>query len=194
ILVEQGQVPVPRLLRASLAVMASALTSGPIRIPGRSFLASYAPEGALLPPVFEPQLDPTSRNEATLFGSADAPETVLRVARRQLAFACDGGTRNGLPCADVTDCPGGGCGPGLQFFACVGGTNAGLPCTVADDCPGGTCEPTTCVGGMRAAEPCASDGDCPDGECGPGLFEFRDRMVDGVGPVVIPRLAGTRGG
>ena len=193
ILVEQGQVPVPRLLRASLAVMASALTSGPIRIPGRSFLASYAPEGALLPPVFEPQLDPTSRNEATLFGSADAPETVLRVARRQLAFACDGGTRNGLPCADVTDCPGGGCGPGLQFFACVGGTNAGLPCTVADDCPGGTCEPTTCVGGMRAAEPCASDGDCPDGECGPGLFEFRDRMVDGVGPVVIPRLAATQG-
>src|SRR5213594_283559 len=53
--------------------------------------------------------------------------------------------------------------------------------------------PTTCVGGMRAAEPCASDGDCPDGECGPGLFEFRDRMVDGVGPVVIPRLAATQG-
>src|SRR5207249_4710490 len=77
-----GGTPVPRLLRGNTAVEAFPLTAGPVRIPGNNFIGSLTPEGAPLPPVFDPHRDPTSTNEATLFGSADAPYTVLRVARR----------------------------------------------------------------------------------------------------------------
>src|SRR6185295_1434452 len=64
VLVQQDQVPVPRLLRASSAVTASSDSTLPLTIPGSGFVASYTFEGALLPPIFEPQLDPTSSNEA----------------------------------------------------------------------------------------------------------------------------------
>src|SRR5262249_46763785 len=63
------------------------------------------------------------------------------------------------------------------------------------DCPApGTCGPTTtCRGGARAGLACASDVDCPGGECGPALFEFRNRLSGGAGPVVAPRAAVTQG-
>src|SRR5207244_6595518 len=62
ILVSQRQVPVPRLLRATFA------PPSPIRLPGRSFSTSYTPEGGLLPPIFEPQADPSvPSNVLTLF-------------------------------------------------------------------------------------------------------------------------------
>jgi cysteine-rich repeat protein len=194
VLADQAGVPVPRLLRGSTAVAASSLTSAPITVPGQAFVASYTPEGARLPPIFEPQLDPGTPNEATLFGSTDAPLTVLRIARRQLGRECVGGPSAGRPCTAVADCPGGTCGPSLRFFQCSGGANAGLPCTEANDCPGGVCDPTTtCAGGIRAGQDCASDGDCPQGECGPALFEFRDRRIAGVGPVAVPRVAPGQG-
>ncbi|RMD83332.1 MAG: hypothetical protein D6815_06850 [Candidatus Dadabacteria bacterium] len=145
------------MLRASFAVEPFAGGGGVIEIPGNSFLESFSPEGALLPPVFDPQ---SSAGDAavTLFGSADAPHTVLRIARRA-----------------------------KQPAECVGGPHDGLPCNEAADCPAGTCGPTTCNGGPSAGAPCTSDAECGGAECGPALFELRDRLFDGIGPIVISR-------
>jgi hypothetical protein len=154
ILVKQNQVPVPRLLRATLAPPLS------LQIPGKSFVASYTPEGGLLPPIFEPQADPSAPSGiATLFGSADAPYTVLRLARRSATFQ-----------------------------QCSDGTNAGLPCNDANDCPGGSCAATVCFAGGRAGLPCNGDALCPGGECGPQVTDLRALGVGGNGPVVVNRL------
>ncbi len=149
-------VPVARLLRGSTAVEAFEGGGRPIRIPGSSFLASFSPEGGRLPPLFEPQADPAAADAASLFGSADAPETVLRLARRSATFA-----------------------------QCAGGPNDGLPCMQPGDCPGGLCGPAACVAGSSDGRPCVSDADCPGGECGSSLFDFRTRRAGGVGPVVL---------
>src|SRR5438876_965293 len=120
ILVRQGEEPVPRLLRATLAPPV------PIRLPGRSFSASYTPEGGLLPPIFEPEADPSvPENVLTLFGSADAPYTILRIARRN--GRCVGGPDDGQACSSFEDCPGGTCPT-----TCVGGADAGAACGVGD--------------------------------------------------------------
>jgi hypothetical protein len=159
ILVQAANVPVPRLLRASTGVDALALSTGPIVIPGQAFLRSLTPEGAPLPPIFEPQLDPRAGNEVTLFGSADAPHTVLRLARRS-----------------------------PTSHQCSGGDNAGRPCTDATHCPnGGSCVQSTCNGGPAGGQACDDDADCPSSACGPQLFEFRDRYRNGVGAIIVPR-------
>jgi len=68
-----GSVPVPRLLRARLQ------SPLPFEIPDRVFVSSFTPEGGILPPIFEPQVDPTlgDPDVVTLFGSVDAPYTIL---------------------------------------------------------------------------------------------------------------------
>src|SRR5262249_34328158 len=128
--------------------------------PAQVFLRSYTPEGAKLPPIFEPQLDPTmvtSPNSLTLFGSADAPYTILRIARRA--------------------------------GRCAGGGNVGNACSVDTDCPGSTC-PTTCVGGSTPDITCTSDVDCAGGgRCGALYADFRP-LVTGGGPLVSVRHAG----
>src|SRR5690606_24514481 len=97
---------------------------------------------------------------ATFFGSTDAEETVLRIARnRRPVNRCTSGPNQGLPCANDGHCDGHPCGPPL----CVGGDHAGSACTTHFDCAGG--------------------------ECGPGLFEFRGRLLGGTGPVVLRRNA-----
>src|SRR6185295_6655275 len=53
VLVADKSVPVPRLIRTRIA------SPLPFSIPDQVFLGSYTPEGGLLPPVLEPQLDPT---------------------------------------------------------------------------------------------------------------------------------------
>lgn len=75
ILVNDAGIPVPRLLRGTLRSPLG------FNIPDAVFLASYTPEGAKLPPIFEPTADPsvTDPNVITLFGSADAPYTILWV-------------------------------------------------------------------------------------------------------------------
>jgi Tol biopolymer transport system component len=158
-------VPVPRLLRGSSSVDAG-LSSGPVHIPGGEFLGSFTLEGAPLPPVFVPQLDPQASNELTLFGSSDTPQSVLRLARKS-------------PIA----------------HACVGGPSAGRPCTTDEECQPGSCTQATCVGGANAGQLCGDDTDCPGSECGPALFEFRTSLVEGAGPVVVPRalVAGAAG-
>lgn len=67
----------------------------------------------------------------SLFGSADAPYTILRFARRH--GQCTDGSRDGEPCSNDTDCPGGSCpvtcagAPGTQ---CVADGECGMdgPC------------------------------------------------------------------
>ena len=158
ILVRAGSVPVPRLLRGTGSVLQSAMISAPIRIPSQEFVDSYTPEGLLLPPIFEPQFDPSATGDVTLFGSTDAPQTVLRFARRSPTFQ-----------------------------QCTGGADSGLPCTPADGCPGGACVAAQCTGGARAGSICDGDDDCPGGECGPELFDFSNRFEGNVGPIVIPK-------
>jgi len=162
--VNSHDVPVPRLLRASTSVNAFAESGQPIRIPiivvpglpNASFLGSYALNGRKLHPVFDPQRNAATIDGVILYGYADAPATVLRIARRSPM--------------------------GLK---CIGGDDAGLSCATDSACPGGTCGIRTCVGGTNKTASCVDDGGCPGGACREGLFEFRDRVLDGVGPVVL---------
>src|SRR5438876_1167012 len=173
----QDVVPVPRTVRASFLAEAFRGTGVPIGIPDDAFLGSFSPDGRKLPPIFTPLHDPTALGEVTLFGSVDAPHSVLRVAR----LSCAGGTQNGSPCTTAADCPGGGCGPAR----CVGGSAAGQPCVKGVDCPGGACEQGlvdlstrlvggvgpiglplgTCGGGAGAGMACTEDNGCPGGQC-----------------------------
>lgn len=126
VLVRQDNLPVPRLLRATFTPPV------PMTIPSEVFVDSFTPEGAKLPPIFEPQSDSEVTNSGlvTLFGSADAPATVLRIARRR--GVCVPGS---FACSVDNDC-------GLLgrcVDACSGGDNNGLACASAADCPGGTC-------------------------------------------------------
>jgi subtilisin-like proprotein convertase family protein/Tol biopolymer transport system component len=109
VLVDQG-VPIARLLRGGTTFAAFPGQGQPIAVPSRAFLSSYSPQGTKLPPIFDPQTAAT--DTLTLFGTADAPETVLRLARR----ACEGGSRAGFACADDSGCPAGACvGPLFDF-------------------------------------------------------------------------------
>jgi Tol biopolymer transport system component len=79
------------------------------------------------------------------------------------------------------------------FHGCAGGTHDGLPCADAGDCPDGVCAPGTCAAGANAGAACAGDADCPASECGPSLFDFRDQLLLGTGPVTL-RLGVCTGG
>lgn len=126
ILVKDGDQPVPRLLRASIRPPV------PVTIPSAVFVSSLTTEGQRLPPIFEPQTDPTGAvTEAlTFFGSVDVRQTVLRIAHR--GGLCQGGTENGADCNTSLDCNGAVCAP-----ACIGGSNDGTLCNDAGDCLGG---------------------------------------------------------
>ena len=166
VLVSDGNVPVPRLIRTRIA------SPLPFVVPDQAFLGSYTPEGGLLPPVLEPQLDPTvtAPDVATFFGSVDAPYTTIRVARGH--GTCVGGDAAGARCASPVDCKGGTC-----TKSCVDAP--ATLCTTDGDCPSGECgelfdlSPLTAGGGAvvlpRAADrfcqlpphaACAGDGDC----------------------------------
>ncbi len=127
LLATNGGVPVPRLLRAT---MRSPLG---FSVPDPVFLGSYTPEGAKLPPLFEPTADPTVADPdvVTLFGSVDAPYTILRIARR--AGTCSNAP--GKSCVVATDCPAGGSCP----TTCVGGSTPGAVCANDAQCSGGRC-------------------------------------------------------
>ena len=156
-IIPPGTRPIPRLLRVI------ARPPVPIAVPDRAFLRSFTPEGQPLPPIFEPQADPTMGTPATLtlFGTADAPSTVLRIAHRR--GACSGGAQDGAACEVDAQCGGGTCGD-----ACVGGANDGLACTVAKDCPLGRCGALYDAGSLAA-------------------------LVANGGPLAIPRLASSAG-
>ncbi len=162
--VDRDAVPVARLLRTSSTVEAFEGRGEPIRIPSLDSLASYSPEGIELPPLFDPQSDPTDSGTATFFGSTDAEDTVLLIARhREPVNQCDAGANQGLPC----------------------GSDA--------HCAGQTCVAPLCIGGSNDGASCSTDFDCPGGECGPGLFDFSTRLLDNEGPVLL-RLDACIGG
>jgi Tol biopolymer transport system component len=122
-----GSVPVPRLLRARFK------SPLPFSIPDQVFAGSFTPEGGKLPPIFEPTLDPTgmSPDSVSLFGSVDAPYTILRIARRH--GTCQGGLNDGQLCAAAPDCPRGTCPT-----TCVAAP--GTQCTNNTQCaPGDRC-------------------------------------------------------
>ena len=128
VLIRQNDLPVPRLIRATIK------SPLPFPVPDAAFLASYTPEGAKLPPIFEPQSDPSVADPdvVTLFGSADASYTILRFARR--AGVCSGGALDGTTCSTDLDCRGGTCPT-----TCVGGASADQACTSDADCGGSRC-------------------------------------------------------
>ncbi|HVM95535.1 MAG TPA: hypothetical protein VMT89_04055, partial [Candidatus Acidoferrales bacterium] len=152
ILVRDSGIPVPRLLQSHLKSPLPFSLNDPI------YIGSYTPEGGLLPPIFEPQRDPSVMvaNMVSLFGSADAPYTILRFARRQ--GTCNGGGRNTLACSNDTDCPGGSCAiSGQNFdFSIIPNVPSGGPMVVprvttngfCEDTPTQTCNmPMTCSSG-----------------------------------------------
>src|SRR5262249_50854901 len=172
VLVRRAEVPVARLLRASTVLEAFSGVLGTLRVPGPEFLESFSPEGRSLPPLFEQQVDlGAGRDVFRLFGSADAPYTVLRVNRRGVRGRCSGG---GRACGADFECPvGEAC---ARFLACDGGPNDRRPCTgtadsVAECAAGeggadGICAPSTCTAcdaGPRAGLPCHSRADCAAG-------------------------------
>jgi hypothetical protein len=180
ILLVNEPLPVARLLRGSSAMSAFPDRPDPIRIPGVEFLQSFSPEGGALPPIFEPQHDPSAKNEVTFFGSADAPRTVLRVVRRSPErTACVGGSNDGRPCTVAAECPGGACGAATCSSA------AEQACHADSDCAGGECGPglfdfhTRLAGGVGpvliprfsvgvcddSGAPCTSDASCGGARC-----------------------------
>ncbi|MCI0636987.1 MAG: hypothetical protein L0206_24190 [Actinobacteria bacterium] len=152
--------PVARVVRLDTSLQAFAAGPGPIVVPGKGFIASYSPQGIRLPPIFTPSA-PQALDPLALLGAVDGPRGVSRIARRSPVFE-----------------------------ECTGGTSLGLPCTQDADCPGAsaTCGQAACEGGVNVGAPCDEDADCPGSECGGSLFDFSDRLVSGVGPVVIPSL------
>lgn len=129
ILVRDQGVPAPRLLATRFkSPLPGAL---PFLVNDPVFLGSFTPEGGRLPPIFEPQLDPLALdpNVVALFGSADAPYTVLRIAKRH--GTCSGGDRTGERCSADPDCPRGRC-----ESSCVNAPNV-FPCSTDGACPAG---------------------------------------------------------
>ena len=127
ILVSDATSAVPRLLRATLRPPV------PVTLPNGLFVTSLTPQGQRLPPIFEPQIDPTAPTGVlTFFGSVDVADTVLRIAHRR--GVCSGGTAAGDACGVDLDCQG-----GLCVDACVGGSRDGLACVDDSDCRRGRC-------------------------------------------------------
>lgn len=166
ILVRDAGVPVPRLVRARFR------SPLPFSVPDEAFLGSFSPEGGLLPPIFEAQLDPaaTAPDTVTLFGSVDAPYTVIRFARRH--GRCQAGSLAGEPCSNDAQCPQGVCGTtcvGKPAKECSTDADCGAsgPCGALFDfgplAPNGLLSvsrqgPGFCQDDLSA---CTTDADCP---------------------------------
>lgn len=174
--------PIARLLRGQSTIAAFAGGEAPIRLTSNASLSSFAPEGNRLPPIFEPQAAGDAPEAVTLFGSADAPHTILRVARR--FGRCAGGQNEGRACATVLDCP-----DGTSCDAvCVEGGRDGETCVDDADCPAGHCgvlfdfasrvaggagplvvggkdTPGLCRGGEHSGAACSTDLECGTGRC-----------------------------
>jgi len=158
----EGDVPTPILLNGASAVDAYSGVDAPVVLPGEDFVASYTAEGAILPPVFSPANDPGSSEEVALFGSADAPLTVLRIsALSPDARTCDAGS----------------------------GSLEDSPCTSNGHCDdgvsAGACAAARCVGGSSAGLACSDEDDCPAGSCGVALFDFSGRLAGGVNGAAV---------
>ncbi len=99
ILRSQRGVPVPMQLHFSTPVRAFENQTTRVRIPNRTFVGSYDVKGRKLAPVFDPQVHAATNQDLTLFGTADAPRSVVRIARR----AC-GTDSTAAVCRSDADC------------------------------------------------------------------------------------------
>ncbi len=153
ILVRDAGVPVPRLLQSRIK------SPVPFTLDDAIYIGSYTPEGGLLPPIFEPQRDPTVMDPSTvsLFGSADAPYTILRFARHQ--GNCSGGGRDTLACSNDSDCPGGSCAStGSNFdFSLLPQAPSGGPIVFTRTATAGFCQENV---GIMCTMNCGMDGPC----------------------------------
>jgi Tol biopolymer transport system component len=160
-------VPVARLLRGSVHVPASPPNDSPLSIPSNDFLAAFAPNGARLPPIFEPQSQAEPRGQLTLFGTADAPVDVLRIARRSpTGLACRGGTRDGIPCQTTGDCEGGGCDAAPDLFDFGTRLEDEVGPIILARFGRGVCQ--------SDERPCGADADCDGSRCVSYRLEARD--------------------
>ena len=164
VLVSDSTTPIARLVRTRL------LSPLPLTLPDQVFLGSYSPEGGRLPPILEPQLDPSvaAPDVVTMFGSIDAPYTIIRVARRH--GTCSSGTEAGHRCERDGDCKG-----GLCLTSCV--ADPATACEHDDDCSSGSCgslfdfSPFASVGGPVLMPRSSGDGFCqlaPHAACDSG--------------------------
>lgn len=139
VLVRRNEVPLARLVRGSTSAEAFQGQGIPIRIPDVTAVGSYSPEGTKLPPLFDPQVDPSDPDVVSFFGSADAPEGVLRLARRDATneATCENG---GCELFDFSDRLLAGIGPVvISRGRCLGGSTPRATCTNDSGCPGGQC-------------------------------------------------------
>jgi hypothetical protein len=162
VLAEKDGVPVARIGVGHAQVdRFPGVSSEPLQIPPKGFLSSHAPEGLILPPIFTPlagTVDDGGVDSVALFGSIDAAQGVMRVARRSAEFS---------ECVHSVD------------------GRSGIPCTLQSGCaePGYACSPAVCyMGQVATATTCSSDDECaPNEQCGPSLFDFSGRYSDAGG-------------
>jgi Tol biopolymer transport system component len=166
-------VPVARLLRGSARIAAGA-SDAALRVPSNHYLGSYTPEGAKMPPLLDPQTDPRAGELLTLFGSADAPQSVLRIARRSpTGRACTDGIADGHPCEDADDCPQGSCAPAAPLFDLGDRLRAGVGPVVIERFGAGVCQ--------DSGQPCGADQDCAASRCVAYRIEAKDPVpLDGL--------------
>lgn len=151
VLVRGDTVPVPRVLRGVTSLEAFPGGGVPLRLPATGGALAFSLDGRILPPLFDPQVDQTAADSIAFFGSADAPATVLRLARQA---SCD-------------EPP---CSPHFDFST-----------RLLDGRGPVVLRRNTCLGGRRTLLACASDTDCPDGQCGAFTLEAREPApIDGL--------------
>ncbi len=185
-----------RQLRTSTAVEAVLGQAKRVYVPSAAFLETVSQQGGGFTPspVFAPQELPDRLFEQTFFGTADKGKSVLKFKRRtRWDHVCGAGVNQSQACepaSEADDCPGAQCvSASPAYFACVGGARNAQPCTRPQHCDGGTCQNVSVSGsvcyaqnGVPTGTACKLDSDCGmNGECGAGLFEYRNRLVNGVG-------------
>jgi hypothetical protein len=198
-----------REVRASTAVEAVLGQNKLIVIPSAVFLETTTQQGGGFTPspVFQP-VDLADRPyEQTVLGTADKGKSVLTFKRRVLwDHTCTAAGKTGQACEPGwanSDCPSVQCLPSAAgYFACAGGDRNRLPCTRTEQCLPGTCLRVSATGSVcyslngtsiSPEKACTQDSDCgTDAECGPGLFEFRNRTVNGIG-TLTRKATNTRG-
>jgi len=112
VLVVNDRIPIPRILGADSSIEAFTGGGVPVDVPSDAFLASYAPGGQKLPPIFT-SLRGESPGATALFGSVDAPVGVIRVHRNR----CVAGPQADEPCTATADCGVGGSCEALYDFS-----------------------------------------------------------------------------
>jgi hypothetical protein len=198
ILLQDQNSPVPRLLRTTIKPPL------PVTLPSATFVTSLTTEGQRLPPIFEPELDPTAPpGVLTFFGSVDVADTVLRISHRR--GICVGGTTAGAGCASTLDCD----GNAICVNACVGGARNGLTCGNDSECSGGKCGalydatafaalvndggPVTLPKAVPGADGICQDDPHPactsDGQCGGAADQCVLYALEAQNPVSLDSLA-----